>query len=271
MLLNNFNNPKVKSNIVKYLIWSKHIQKNLLKKLFFLICIFFFSGNGSTLYSQNKPLDNGDLEVVNKKDLQSETYISYSKRGPYDTFGLNTYLRYGIQKNFELQVEWSSRRSDNFFGDDITEIASVGIKAFLTDESKYFPGFSLIGSINLTTDPDTNPIKPAINVLFRKSISSNFKLTGNYQLILNEQSGDLSNDFAVNLDVDITNWLTSYVGVKGVKSYTIKDKFALKQEYVELGMLFWVTERLRIYPFYDYGLGDDSEDIISIGIMYLFN
>lgn len=255
---------------MKYLIRSKYIQKNLSEKLFFLIWVVIFIGFATAANGQNKPLDNGDLEVVNRKDLQSETYLNFSKRGPYDSFGLNTYLRYGVYKNFELQVEWTSIRADNFFGDNFTEVASVGIKAYMIDESKYFPGFSLIGSINLTADPATNPLKPSLNVLFRKSISNNFKLTGNYQLILNEQNGNFSNDFALNLDVNVTDWLTSYVGVKGVKSYRIKDQFALYQEYVEVGMLFWVTKRLRIYPFYDYGLGNDSDDIISIGIMHLF-
>ena len=111
---------------------------------------------------------------------------------------------------------------------------------------------------------------PSLNVLFRKKIIENFTLTGNYNFIVNEQNGDLSNDFAVNLDVELTDWLTSYVGIAGVKSYYPQSEDALQQEFVEVGMLFWLTDGVRLYPFYNFGLGDDSEDILNIGILYHF-
>lgn len=260
---------KVKSNIVKYLICSKFNLKNLSEKFSFLICICLFMIFSSSLTAQNRPLDNWDLEVLKKKDLQSETYFSFSKRGDFKDLGVTTLLRYGIMKNYELQIAWNGVKMETAMDNVFDQSVRVGMKAYLWNDSKYLPGISLIPSINLTTDPNSNPISPALNVLLRKRIVDNFTLTGNYQFVLNEQSGDLGGDFALNLDMELTSWLTSYVGVKGVKSYPIEDQ-SLTQEYFELGMLLWVADGFRIYPFYDFGLGDDTNDIFNIGILYHF-
>ena len=224
----------------------------------------------STLYGQNKPLDNWDLEVLKKKDLQSETYFSFTKRGEFNSLVANTLLRYGIQKNIVLQVNWTGSKMETVRGDVSDQSARVGIKAFLSKDSKYIPGFSVIGSVNLTPDPKDNPLSPALNILFRKGLAKNFTLTGNYQFILDEQSGDLGADFAVNFDVELTSWFTTYVGVKGVKSFPKPDESALYQEYFELGMLFWVSDGLRIYPYFDLGFADGDDDSINIGILYHF-
>ncbi len=220
---------------------------------------------------QNKPLDNGDLEVLNKKDLQNETYFDFTKYGSFNSNGVRTLLRYGIKKNIELQVDWQGTRRETILGNYAVSAARVGVKAYLVEDSKYLPGISLIGSINLTVDPSYDPLLPSLNVLFRKGIAKNFTLTGNVNFILDEQNSKLSNDFAANLDVELTNWLTSYVGVKGVKSYpSSRSERALYDEYVELGMLFWIADGFRLYPYYDIGLGDDSDDIINIGVLYFF-
>lgn len=244
-------------------------QKNLSEKFVFLICVGLFVSFSTTLSGQNKPLDNWDLEVLNKRDLQSETYFSFSKRGEFKNLGVSTLLRYGIKQNYELQITWNGVKMETPFENEFDQSVRVGLKAYLSKDSKYMPGFSVIPSINLTTDPGTNPIAPALNILFRKGIVENFTLTGNYQFILNEQSGDLGGDFAVNLDVELTSWMTSYLGIKGIKSYPIEDQ-SLNQEYVELGVLLWVADGFRIYPYYDFGLGDDSDDIFNIGILYHF-
>ncbi len=256
---------------MKYLKCTKYKQNNLIEKFVFLFWTCLFIGIGSSLYGQYKPLDNGDIETINKKELQNENYFGFTKRGDQQSTGLSSLLRYGIQKNVELQVTWSGIRSENTSTgfSSSGQSANVGLKAFLVDDSKYLPGISLIGSINLTADPNDVPIMPALNILFKKGLTSNFTITGNYQFILNEQNGDLSSDFALNLDVELTKWLTSYVGVTGVKSFPTEDN-SLYQEYLELGMLFWISDGLRIYPFYDFGLADDSDDIINIGLLYYF-
>lgn len=228
-------------------------------------------GFSSSVFGQLKPLDNGDLEVVNNKNLQSETYFDFTKRGEFNTNGINTLLRYGISKNFELQVDWTGTRTETVIGNYSTSSARVGVKAYLAKDSKYLPGISLIGSFNLTADPNSSPLMPSLNVLLRKGIADNFTLTGNVNFILDEQNSQLSNDYAANLDIEVTNWLTTYVGVKGVKYYNspIAER-AIYEEYVELGMLFWVADGFRIYPFYDFGLGDDTDDIFNIGVLYHF-
>jgi hypothetical protein len=256
---------------VKYLLCSKYKQQNLVEKFIFLFFICLFIGNGSTLYGQNKPLDNWDLEVLKKKDLQSETYFSFVKREPYNDLTASTLLRYGINKNIELQVTWTGIKTETFQGNESEQSSRVGLKAYLNKDSKYLPGFSIIGSVNLTPDPKDNPLRPAVNILFRKGLAKNFALTGNYQFILDEQNGDLGADFAVNFDVVLTKWLTTYVGVKGVKSFPIPDDSALYQEYFELGMLFWVSDGFRIYPYFDLGFADGDDDTINIGILYHFN
>jgi hypothetical protein len=255
---------------VKYLICSKDKQKNLLEKLIFLFGICLSIGFSSNLYGQTKPLDNGDLEVLDKKGLQNETYFSSVKKGPLYTNQFSTLFRYGMFRNVELQVNWAGLNNDTFFGKEFSQSTSLGIKAFLVNDSKYWPGISLIGKINLTAYPEKNPFLPSLNILFRKGLMNNFTLTGNYQFILDEQSGDLTNDFAANLDVEITNWFTSYIGVKGVKSYGLKNENALYQEYIELGMLFWIADGFRLYPYYDFGLGGDTNDKLNIGVLYHF-
>lgn len=256
---------------MKYLICSKDKQKNLVEKFIFLIFTIFLISISPNLNGQNKPLDNGDLEVVNKKDLQSETYFDFTKKGGFNSNGVSTLLRYGINKNFELQVTWNGNRYETGLGHYSVSSSRVGIKAFLIDDSKYLPGISLIGSVNLTIDPSLNPLTPSINVLFRKGLVNNFTLTGNVNFILDEQNSQLSNEYAANLDVEMTSWLTTYVGIKGTKSYTspISER-AFYEEFVEVGMLFWISDGFRIYPFYDFGLRDFSNDIINIGVIYNF-
>lgn len=254
---------------MKYLICSKYKQKNLVEKFAFLFCAILMTASPIEMNGQTKPLDNWDLEVVGKKNLQNETYFDFLKKGEDVTAGINTLLRYGLSKNYELQVGWSGSNAE-FTDAGFSQSTRIGVKAYLANESQYLPGVSLIGSFNLTADPDDNPFMPSINVLLRKKIAANFTLTGNYNFIVDEQSGDLSNDFAVNLDVEWTNWLTSYVGLAGVKSYYPKSDEALQQEYIELGFLLWIADGLRLYPFYDIGLGDDSTDIFNIGVIYHF-
>lgn len=219
---------------------------------------------------QNKPLDNWDLEVLNKKDLQNETYFSFSGSESFNSYGASTLLRYGIANNYELQMTWTGTKLENPFGNVSRQSTRVGVKAFLNKDSKYLPGFSLIGSVNLTLEPENNSILPGVNILFRKGIASNFSLTGNYQFILDEQNGDIGSDFAVNLDITLTNWLTTYVGLKGSKTYPVPDAASTHQEYIELGMLFWLADGLRIYPLYDFGLAENTANKFSIGILYHF-
>jgi len=155
---------------------------------------------------------------------------------------------------------------------DFSESSSrIGVKAYLVEDSKYLPGISLIGSFNLTASPSYDPLMPALNILFKKGLARNFTLTGNVNFILDEQNNQLSNDFAANLDIELTNWLTSYIGVRGVKSFSspISER-AIYQEYFQLGMLFWVADGFRIYPFYDFGFAQEDDDIINLGVIYHF-
>lgn len=256
---------------MKYIICSKYKHKNLVEKFIILFSVFGFMAFGSSLYGQIKPLDNWDLEVLNKKNLQSETYFGYTKRGPDKDLVATTFLRYGIKKNFELQVSWTGSRMEENSKIYSSQSTRVGVKAFLNKDSKYIPGFSIIGSANLTTYPKDNPIRPALNILFRKGLAKNFTLTGNYQFILDEQNSDLGADFTVNFDVELTNWFTTYLGVRGVKSFPKPDDSPLYQEYFELGMLFWISDGFRIYPYVDLGFADGDNDSLNIGIMYHFN
>lgn len=246
-------------------------QRNLTEKFSFFLCFFLIINYSSNVAAQNKPLDNWDLEVLSKKDLQIETYLDFTKRGELHRTGSNTYLRYGMSKNYELQVSYSSMRLDvNPENTYVNQSAGVGIKAFLVDDSKYLPGISLIGRINLTPSPSVWPIYPSLNILFRKGLFKNVTLTGNYEFILDEQEGELYNDFALNLDVEVTNWLMMYVGVTGKKNFRPTLENAEYQEYVEIGALLWITKNWRLYSFYNVGLGGDANDIINVGVLHNF-
>jgi len=257
---------------VKYIICSNFKQHNLAEKLFILIGLFFIVACVSPLYAQNKPLDNWDLEVLAKKDLQIETYVDITNNNALNRVGTNTYLRYGVSKNYELQVNYSSLRQQNIlFADDVMQSAGVGIKAFVVDDSKYFPGISVIGRINLTPAPSRFPIYPALNFLFRKEIAKNFVLTGNYEFIFDEQDEEFFNDFSINLDFEVTDWLTTYVGFTGRKTALPTLEMDETQEYIEVATLLWIAEGWRLYPFYNIGLGEGTHDIFNIGLMHHFD
>ena len=101
-------------------------QKNLSEKFVFLICIGLFMSFSTTLSGQNKPLDNWDLEVLNKRDLQSETYFSFSKRGEFNNLGVSTLLRYGIKQNYELQITWNGVKMETPFENEFDQSVRVG-------------------------------------------------------------------------------------------------------------------------------------------------
>ena len=255
---------------MKYIICSKDKQKNLKEKLVFLFSMVLLFSFQASLIGQIKPLDNWDLEVIGKGKLQSETYFDMNFDEPVDIIGLNQLLRYGLSKNFELQVDWHGVRYDAFPVDLSTQVTRVGVKAYLLDQSKYLPGISLIGSVNLTVNPDVTPIFPALNILFRKKLIENFTLTGNYHLRINEQDGDFLNTYAANLDVELTNWLMTYVGIKARNSlFSVGSEDPIKH-YLEIGTLFWIADGLRLYPFYNIGIDDNAGNVLNIGVLYTF-
>lgn len=221
------------------------------------------------MQGQYRPADNGDLKTLNKRELQSDNYFSTSKSGPYSSLSYNTILRYGIKKNYELQVSWTGNKMETDTGDESNDVATVGVKSFLVDDSKYFPGITLIGSINLTADPKSKPLNPSLNILFEKFISK-LAINGNYQFSLDEQNGDLSSNYSFNLETAFTKWLNVYVGLTGNKSYAVPNENATYQDYIELGFLIWAKDGITIYPFYDFGIRDNSDDIFNIGLIYFF-
>jgi len=255
---------------VKYLICSKFIMENLKEKFVILLCTCLLAMIAFDVNGQNKPLDNWDLEVVGHKNLQSENYLSFEKKGEYNSSVFNALLRYGISKNVELQIDLEANRYGTIFGDVSNKSSRIGIKAFLMDESKFLPGISVISSINLTVQPEFIPLLPSLNILLRKGLVENFVLTGNCNIILDEQTGNWGYDIAANLDINLTQWWTTYIGVKGERTFPPKGDNAFYDEYIEMGMLFWVVDGVRIYTFYDFGLDDNSEDVMNIGLLYRF-
>ena len=255
---------------MKYIICSKDKPYNLVEKLKFLCVIVLIFGIQISLSAQVRPLDYWDLEVVGKGKLQSETYFDVNSDEAVDITGVNQFLRYGLSKNYELQVNWQGVRFDATPTDITSQATTLGLKAYLYQESKYLPGISLIGSINLTMNPDERPLLPSLNVLFRKKIVENFTLTGNYFFRLDEQEGEFFNTYAANLDVELTSWLMSYVGIKGRNSFfSVGDEDAIKN-YLEIGALFWVADGLRLYPFYNIGLDDNAGNVFNLGLLYKF-
>lgn len=238
-----------------------------------MLIIFFIFVFGSFLIpndvsAQIRPFDNGELITLKKGALQSDTYYSNNS---LESFGnqhnLNTILRYGLAKNFELQMTWSAQKDAYPGKSETSESTNIGLKTYLTKDGHYMPALTAIFSANLTLDPNSNSFSPSINLLYEKSIVSSWLINGNYAVSLDEQSSEFTSNYSVNIEAAITNWQNTYVGLTGSSSL---DKFGESsyQHYLEIGMLIWIYDGISLYPFYDIGLNDISNDIINIGALF---
>jgi len=247
---------------VKYSLRSS-ILKHYITRLFVVAVVT--ASVYSTLLAQVRPLDNSEISVVNKGGMQLETYYGNSCVNLRNWHSVQALFRFGIAKNYELQVNWVGQGTD-VLSEFQSETTSVAMKMHLSSDGKYLPALSAIVSSNLTMTPDRNPFNPSVNLPFEKKVGKDWNINGNLRLSLNEQEGDIRNGYTLNLEADLTNWLTTYVGVKGFSDPY--DNEIGSNQFIEVGMLFWVYDRIMLYPFYDIGLNDSSSDVFSIGAVF---
>ena len=259
---------KYKSNLVKYSLPIKDINEYMSRIFTFLIIGLVVLLTTEDSNAQIKPYDNGEIMVLKKGALQSDNYYSNNSFKETNQHNLSTLFRYGLTKNFQLQFGWSAQKDKSDIKNFTSETANVGLKVHLTNDSKFLPALSAIVSTNLTFDPEKNPFSPSINMLYEKSISSNWNVNGNFKVTLNEQSSDFMTNYAFNLEADVTNWQTTYVGLRG-NSDPFQKEVSNYQQHLEIGMLFWIYDGIVLYPFYDMGLNDSSGDIFNIGALFL--
>jgi hypothetical protein len=258
---------KYKSNIVKYNLPIQNKNDYMSRIFTFLLLSGFLFFAPSIINAQSRPYDNGEIMVLRKGAMQSDNYYGNNSLKDTKQHNLSTLFRYGLSKNIQLQFGWSSQKDKTGIKDFTSESANVGLKIHLTKDSKFLPALSAIVSTNLTFDPEKQPFSPSINMLYEKSINSNWNVNGNFHVILNEQSGDFTTNYAFNLEADITNWQTTYVGLRG-NSDPFKTEASTYQQHLEIGMLFWVYNGVVLYPYYDIGLNDSSGDRFNIGAMF---
>ncbi len=251
---------------MKYSLATKDINNNISRIFTILIIGLVILLTTEDSNAQIRPYDNGEIMVLKKGALQSDNYYGNNAFKETNQHNLSTLFRYGLTKNFQLQFGWSAQKDKTDIKNVSSETANVGLKIHLTNDSKFLPALSAIVSTNLTFDPEKNPFSPSINLLYEKSISSNVNANGNLQVTLNEQSGDFRTNYAFNLEADVTNWQTTYVGLRG-NSDPFQKEGSTYQQHLEIGMLFWVYDGIVLYPFYDIGLNDSSGDIFNIGAM----
>jgi len=254
---------------VKYNLPSENISEYLQRILFFVIIVVVQFTSLTETNAQIRPFDNGELITLSKGSLQSDTYYSNNKLDFDGTqHSLLTILRYGLAKNYELQMTWSAQK-DVFTGKSKTsESTNIGLKVYLTEDKGYMPDLTAIVSANLTLDPKSNPFSPSVNLLYEKAINNTWCINGNVQTTLDEQAGDLSSNYSVNIEAAITPWQNTYVGLTGSTATNEKGELEDYQHYLEIGMLIWVADGITVYPFYDFGLNDLSNDIFNIGALF---
>ena len=217
--------------------------------------------------AQTRPYDNTEIIVLKKSALQSDSYFSNNKTDINNQLNLNTLLRYGLSKNMELQFGWTAQKNRFHSVNITTENTSIGLKLYLIKDGSILPALSAIVSTNLTFDPNKTLFLPTVNILFEKSISSSWNVNGNFEMKLNEKTSDFTTTYSFNLEADITNWQTTYIGMTG-NSNSFKGENVPFQQYLEIGMLFWVYDGIVVYPFYDIGLNDSTGDIFNIGALF---
>ncbi len=253
---------------MKYNLPSRNISEYLQRILLFSTIILFQFSFLSESKAQVRPADNGGLTTLDIGSLQSDTYYSTNKLD-FDGSQHNvlTILRYGLSKNYELQMTWSGQKDVYTGKSENSESTNIGLKMYLTEDKGYMPALTGIISANLTLDPKSNPFSPSINLLYEKAINDTWCINGNVQTTLDEQAGDLSYGYSINIEAAVTPWQNTYVGLTGGSTMDEKGELAY-QHYLEIGMLIWVKDGITLYPFYDIGLNDLSSDIFNIGALF---
>lgn len=251
---------------MKYILLNDNIKQYL--TVFLLIGTFFL--DSSSLNAQIRPFDNGEIATLNRGSLQSDTYFSRTSFDDNDQSSLSTILRYGLRKNYEIQLTWTGNRFNGIDKDFSSESTNLGIKMYLNEQNNVLPTLSLIASVNLSVDPSASPFSPSLNLLYEKNLTDKWLVNGNYQLSLNEQERDLSMNYSFNIETDITSWQTTYIGIIG-NGNPSKDGDYSYQNYIELGLLFWIRDGISLYPFYDFGLSEKAGNIFNIGALFTLN
>lgn len=252
---------------MKYNLPSRNITNyitTIVSTLVILVMQLMFTQNA---HAQTRPYDNGEIITLQKSALQSDSYYNNNKFKNSSQHSLNTLLRYGIAKNYELQFGWSAQKDNSDIKGATSESTNIGVKIYLTKDSKFLPALSAIVSTNLTFDPEKSPFGPSINLLFDKGLNDTWCVNGNVQFSLDEQAGDFTNNYSFNIEAAVTDWQITYVGLTG-SSDPFQTDTSSYQQYLEIGMLFWVYDGIVLYPFYDVGLNDSSGDIFNIGALF---
>lgn len=241
-----------------------------LVNFFYLILIFFILGSPSELVGQERPFDNGEIETLTWKALQMDNYYGRSKTQQVTSNSFSSLLRYGLKKNFELQLTWAGQRESYLTKNDVSESTNLGVKAYLNGDKKYFPALALIASVNLTFDPKNTAFTPTLNLIYDKAVGDSWSVNGNYLVALDELKSDFSTGYSINIEAALTKWQNTYVGLIGNTSAFTSEKSSY-DHYLEIGGLFWLYDGITLYPFYDFGLTDGTSDIFNVGLLFNLN
>ncbi len=252
---------------MKYNLPSSIITNYMSSIVSILLVLVIQLATSTEVSAQIRPLDNGEITGVQKKGFQIDNYYSNNSFKSTSQNNLSTLLRYGIAKNYELQFGWTGQKDNSDLASISSESSNIGIKVHLTEDSKWFPALAAIVSANLTFDPTKKPFNPTINLLYEKAISKSWCINGNLQFSLDEQAGDITSNYSFNIETIVTDWQTTYIGLTG-SSDPFQTETSSYQQYLEIGMLFWIYDGIVLFPFYDIGLNDSSGDIINIGALF---
>lgn len=236
--------------------------------LFFIGILFL--GSVSELNAQTRPYDNGEISGVESKALQLDNYYSRTNNPVLNTDTYTGILRYGLSKNYELQMTWTGQKDNYATKRNVSESTNIGLKAHLSNDTKYLPALALIASANLTFDPKNTAFSPTLNLLFNKSVNGTWCVNGNYQVTLDELKNDLTTGYSFNIEAAVTNWQSTYIGLTGMTSSFISESKSY-DHYLEIGGLFWLFDGVTLYPFYDIGLTEGTGDIFNIGALFTVN
>lgn len=210
-------------------------------------------------------LPKGSLQIetgfiAEKNEAGGQDYINYSYN--------NTLLRFGVNENFEARFATGylgvKTIPDQFIVQNGFGPISVGAKIQLAEERGQWPEAALITHVTLKTG--AAEFRPAytstdVTLAVARSFGSNFSLTFNGGIKLNEQSAEAISLYSLSGALDVTSQFALFL-----EAYGFLPEAHRARHLIDAGITFKVTPRIQFDASGGIGIKNSTTIFISTGV-----
>ncbi|MGZ5197189.1 MAG: transporter [Kaistella sp.] len=246
-----------------------------MKKLTYIFLLLPFTFlNAQESIQTDRPDQTESPAITPKNYLQVETGFLYENVDrDTENFSHPTILwKYGINENFELRVitEFNSEKIINFRESGIPPV-TVGFKAKLAEEHKFFPKISFIGHLTANKLASeyfkTAHPAPSFRFLFQHTLTEKLSLGYNLGAEWNGETPDATGIYTVSTAYSFNEKLGGFAEL-----YGFLNEFQKPDHRFDAGLTYLINDDFQIDASAGVGISEIApKHFLSCGLSYRFN